>query len=59
MKSSDIRITTDGKIMYRNECIGFTEDDKVYVFSGGRSRPIGSFDHKSEIIAMVIDDARR
>lgn len=48
-----MKITQSGLILDNGKEIGFIEDDKVYVFEKGSSRPIGTFDHRSEIPAML------
>ena len=55
MKSSDIRITPDGQIYNGNDLIGFIEDEKVYLFGKLGSFEIGTFDHKSEVVSIVLD----
>lgn len=48
-----ITITQDGKIFNGNTCIGFIEDEIVYLFVRGSSVKIGTFDHRSEVTVMV------
>lgn len=55
MKSSDIRITPEGQIYKDNDLIGFLDDEKVYLFGKLGSFKIGTFDHKSEVVSMVLD----
>lgn len=50
-----ITITQDGKIFNGNTCIGFIEEENVYLFVRGSSLKIGTFDHRAEIIGMVKD----
>lgn len=49
-----MKLTQNGLILDNNgKEIGFIEDDKVHVFENGSSRPIGSFDHRSEIPSIL------
>ncbi|AHJ10747.1 hypothetical protein P106B_64 [Rhizobium phage vB_RglS_P106B] len=61
MKSADIHISQDGKIFVKGQYVGFTEDEKVYVIGKTGALSIGSYDHRSEITALVLEwfDGRR
>lgn len=50
-----IRLTTDGQIFNHNECIGFIDDEIVYVFVRGNAVKLGSIDHRSEVVKMIED----
>ncbi len=51
----NLRITTDGQIFIANQCIGFIDDEIVYVFVCGNAVKLGSIDHRSEVAQMVSD----
>lgn len=55
MKSTDVKVTQDGKIVIHGDIVGFLDDETVYVYENGSSRPIGTFDHRSEIVSIVLD----
>ena len=55
MKSSDIKINSNGQIYTNNNLIGFLDGDRVNIFEKGTSREIGTFDHKSEVVSIVLD----
>jgi len=48
-----IKITQDGNIFKNNECVGFIDDENVFVFVNGRSVEIGEYEHRSEVIKIV------
>jgi hypothetical protein len=54
MNASEFRIR-DGMIFRRNECVGFTEGDDIYMYVNGESMKIGAFDHPAQIVGKVIE----
>lgn len=58
MNASDIHISQDGMIYHKGRYIGFTEDEKAYVITNNdRPHCLGWYDHKSELVKMVIEYA--
>lgn len=48
-----LQIRQDGQIFFNGKHIGFTEDETVFIIKDDRSRPIGKFDHRSEITTII------
>jgi len=55
MKSGNITLTQDGKIVTHGEIVGFIEDGKVFLFGNLGSFEIGTYDHRSEVVSIVLD----
>ena len=56
MKSTDIKITADGQIFAADRLVGFIDDDRVFVFTPKGSRELGRFDHRSEVVGMILEE---
>lgn len=54
-KSRDIHISQDNKIFINGVYKGFIDDETAYIIERDHSRPLGTFDHRSEVIAMVVE----
>lgn len=48
-----IHVSQDGKIFINGEYAGFIEGETIYVIENDSSRPIGDFEHRSEIVGIV------
>lgn len=53
MNTKTFRITQDGKMFEGNECIGFVEDNEVWVYLNDEAVIIGTYDHKREVFEIV------
>lgn len=56
MKSTDIKITQDGKIYANDKYVGFLDEDRVFVITPKGSRELGRFDHRSEVVGMILEE---
>lgn len=55
MKSCDVKVRQDGQIFEHNRFIGFIDEDKVYVMTKRGAHEIGAYDHRSEIVPLIVD----
>lgn len=56
MKSTDIQISQDGRIYANGKYVGFLDDDKVFIITKKGSRELGRFDHRSEVVGMILEE---